>query len=143
MISQTGEYALRAAVYLAMSGDKPRTAKDIADATQVPSFYVSKVMHSLVRAGVASSRRGLGGGFVLSRPKDQISVLDVLNSVDSAIQRITRCPLGIENHDQLCPLHRLIDDAVHSTEKIFQKTTLDQLVSGPGGIASLCGVDKK
>ena len=50
MISQTAEYALRAAVHLAANPDSgPAAAKDIADAVQVPVGYLQKVLRMLCR----------------------------------------------------------------------------------------------
>ena len=58
MLSQTVEYALRAATFLATSADEPRTVEQIADATRVPMAYLAKVMQALVRGGIVSSQRG-------------------------------------------------------------------------------------
>ena len=52
MFSQTTEYALRAAVYLAQEPERVRTTREIAEATSVPVDYLAKVMRSLVRAGL-------------------------------------------------------------------------------------------
>ncbi|NUQ01687.1 MAG: Rrf2 family transcriptional regulator, partial [Armatimonadetes bacterium] len=94
MISQTAEYALRAIVCLAAQPEGRLTTPQIAGATRVPAGYLSKVLQLLGRAGLVRSQRGLGGGFVLARPAELISVLDVVNAVDP-IQRITGCPLEL------------------------------------------------
>ena len=56
MLSQTVEYALRAAVYLANQAPAPRTTEQIADVTKVPQAYLSKVMQSLARSGIVQRR---------------------------------------------------------------------------------------
>ena len=138
MISTTGEYALRAAVHMARNEGAPQTASLIAEATKVPQGYLSKIMQSLVKGGLVKSQRGLHGGFVLSRPASEISVLDVLKAIDAAPQRITRCPLGITGHKGLCPLHRLVDEAVANTEKAFAASDLETLSRSTRGISALC-----
>ena len=100
MISLTAEYALRAVSWLASNGKEPLVNRDIADATQVPSGYLAKVLQSLGRAGLVTSQRGLGGGFVLGRSAEEISVLDVVNAVDP-LERIESCPLHIEHTTKL------------------------------------------
>jgi Rrf2 family transcriptional regulator, nitric oxide-sensitive transcriptional repressor len=65
MISQTVEYALRAACYLAQQAPAARTTHQIAEATHVPAAYLSKVLQSLNRAGIIQSQRGVGGGISL------------------------------------------------------------------------------
>lgn len=127
MISQTAEYALRAMVFLAMRG-QAATTEQIAQVTKVPPGYLSKILQQLGRARLVNSQRGLGGGFVLSRPIDQISVLDVVNAVDP-IEPIKKCPLGIESHGfNLCPLHKRISEATAAVEQAFAKSTLLELV---------------
>ena len=56
LLSQTVEYALRAAVHLARESGGC-TSEEIARATKVPSAYLAKVMQSLGRAGLVRSRR--------------------------------------------------------------------------------------
>ncbi len=138
MISQTAEYALRAIVHLATvasNGDfegtqSPvvlQTAQQIATATQVPLSYLSKVLQTLARAGLIISQRGAGGGFSLARSPDEITVYDVVQTVDP-IQRIASCPLGLEAHqDFLCPLHARLDAATAIVEQSFRDTTIAAL----------------
>ena len=49
MFSQTAEYALRAVVSLADSDGRPLTTQQLAETTQVPLDYLSKVMQALGR----------------------------------------------------------------------------------------------
>ena len=127
MISQTAEYALRAAVFLAMH-KMPATSEQIAEATKVPPGYLSKILQKLVKEGFVQSQRGLGGGYALQGAPERISILAVVNAVDP-IERLLSCPLGIESHGQtLCPLHKRISDATASVEEAFASITLDQLI---------------
>jgi Rrf2 family protein len=127
MFSQTVEYALRAMVYLASQPEEASNSEKIAEATQVPAGYLSKVMRDLVVGGLLSSQRGPNGGFTLARPADKISILDVINSVDP-IRRISECPLGNPLHVKLCPLHQRLDNALAAIETEFAKTSLDEII---------------
>lgn len=142
MITTTGEYALRAAVFLAQHHPDPQTTAVIAEGTKVPPGYLAKIMQSLVRADLIHSQRGLHGGFTLLRPPADITVLDVLAAVDAAPQRIKRCPLGLKGHVRLCPVHRLVDEAVAQAEKAFSSASLEELSKSSRGIAPLCNTPK-
>lgn len=131
MISQTAEYALRAIVYLADQNDAPRTTTQIAEITRVPAGYLAKVMQSLSRAGLVHAQRGLHGGFSLARPASELTVLDVVQAVDP-LKRITHCPLGLEGHTSLCPLHRRLDNAVAMVEEALRSSTIAELLAEPG-----------
>src|SRR6185436_10357400 len=97
MFSQTVEYSLRAIVWLAAHADAPQTNQQIADATLVPAGYLAKVMQSLGRGGMVTAQRGRRGGFLLAKPAAEVTVLEVINTVEP-IQRIRECPLGIVSH---------------------------------------------
>jgi len=138
VISQTVEYALRAVVHLASEAPAGRTTDQIATATHVPRAYLSKVLQSLVRAGVVRSQRGIGGGITLTKPVDEITILEVVNAVDP-MQRIRTCPLDLAAHGvHLCPLHKRLDNALATVEEAFQDTTLGELLAEPTRSISLC-----
>lgn len=138
MFSQTVEYALRAIVYLAGDPDAARTSGQISEVTKVPQAYLSKVLKGLSEAGLLSSQRGVGGGFILARKPKELTILEVVNAVDP-IRRIRTCPLGISTHgSRLCPLHRRVDDALASVEKAFGTTTLAEVLADPNPSIPLC-----
>ncbi len=137
MISQTVEYALRAMVTLAYRAGDAMTVHEIAEVTRVPAPYLSKLMQGMVRSGLLKSRRGLGGGFTLSRPPDAITMWDILQAVDP-LKRIHSCPLEIEGHEELCPLHRRVDAALAGVESAFKGTTLAEVIAESGSDSPLC-----
>ncbi len=135
MISQTAEYALRAIVFLADQA-LPRTTNEIAEKTQSPAGYLSKVMQSLSKAGLVHSQRGLHGGFVLTVAPEELTVLQVVNAVEP-IRRFHECPLGLHGIN-LCPLHRKLDDAAKVIEETFGDTTIAELNHVPASRKPLC-----
>lgn len=138
MVSLTAEYALRAIVWIARRPGKALGTRGIAEATQVPVGYMSKVLQALARSGLVRSWPGRRGGFVLGREPEAISVLDVVQAVDP-IRRIERCPLGHRQHDDnLCPLHRRLDQAVALVERAFAESTIAELVAEAATAEVLC-----
>ena len=130
MFSETTEYALRAIVYLAAQEGQPRTVQQIAAATCTKAGYLSKVMQGLSRKGLVSSQRGLGGGFTLAVEADKLTVLDVVQAVEP-LKRITKCPLGLKGHVNLCPLHRRLDHAIALVENALRQSTIAELLAEP------------
>ena len=127
-LTQTAEYALRAAAWLAQNHGEAQTAPQIATATQVPTSYLPKVLQPLVRAGLLSGQRGLGGGYALIPDPKNLTMLDVVNAVDP-IQRIRQCPLSLESHGaRLCPLHGVLDQLLEQEEKRLASVTLQDLI---------------
>jgi len=138
MFSQTVEYALRAVVQLAYVSPKSTTTASLAEVTRVPPAYLAKVVHALVKSGIAMSQRGIGGGVSLAREPSQLTILDIVNAVDP-IRRIKSCPLGLSTHGaNLCPLHRRMDAALAQVEQAFGSTTLAEVLEEPGRVKPLC-----
>ena len=134
MISQTSEYALRAVACLARRPAEPMTTQQIAVASRVSAGYLAKILQALARAGIVTGQRGLGGGFLLARRPEQLSLLDVVRVADGS-RRITACPLGIPGHGpDLCPLHRRLDDAAALAEKTLSGVTIADVLYEP-----MCG----
>ena len=120
---------MRAVLALAAGDGNPMTTRQIAETMMVPQSYLSKVLQALVRGGLVYSTRGLRGGFVLVRSAPEITLLEILNSVNP-LQRIESCPLDLdEHHTALCPLHRRLDQAMAMVEEAFSATTLEEILS--------------
>ncbi len=131
MLSQTAEYALRAAVLLARAPDQFVPAAVLAKAAGVPPPYLAKLLGALARAGLVEARRGPGGGARLAFAPESLSALDVVEAVEP-VARIRHCPLGREEHGtRLCALHRRIDEAIEATQAALASTTLETLVDRP------------
>jgi Rrf2 family protein len=124
------EYALRAMACLALEPEERTSSSALAERTQVPSDYLAKVLQQLSAAGLIEGRRGVGGGYRLSRAPEDINLLDVINAVEP-LERITSCPLNLESHGpNLCPLHRRMDQAIVRVIDVFEGSTLRDLLSG-------------
>lgn len=83
-LSSRVEYALLALLELAShSGDPtPLTISQITAKQPIPDRYLEQILTGLRRDGIVQSQRGAKGGYVLARKPWQVSVLDVVASVD-------------------------------------------------------------
>lgn len=143
MLSQTAEYALRAMVCLSLTPNELVPTSVLAEGTKVPAHYLAKVLQSLAASDLIVGRRGVGGGYKLAQPADQINLMDVINAV-SPVQRIDTCPLGITDHGpDLCPLHKKVDQAAKSVIDIFSGASLADLISEPNTNTPLCDAHKR
>jgi Rrf2 family protein len=119
----SAKYAIRAMVCLAINnGDgQPFSAAAVAEAEQIPPFYLAKVLQDLGRAGLLKSARGRGGGFSLSRPADEITLMEIVAAVEDSRRLETECVLGIDDcaDEAPCPMH--------DTWKNFRDRALDAM----------------
>lgn len=86
-VSTRGDYASRALLSLALhDGGGPTSVRDIAERTGLPQPYLEQILLALKGAGLVRSKRGVGGGYVLSRDPAEITLAQIVSAVDGPIQ---------------------------------------------------------
>lgn len=130
MLSQTAEYALRAALYLAREPNRrPITADTIARALGAPPNYMSKTLNTLAKAGILAGMRGPTGGFMLVRDPARLTVAEVIGTFDEPTAR-PMCLLGGRpcNAEHPCQAHvRWVAVTAAMREPLTSTTVADLL----------------
>jgi len=105
-MTQSTGYAITALGYVAAGGGNPMLIKDIAEATGLPHPYLAKIIHTLARRGLVVTRRGVGGGVLLSRAALEITLFDIADALDDPLLD-QRCMLGNAHcsDERACPAH--------------------------------------
>lgn len=111
-LNQATDYAFRAVLVLArLRPGEVVDARTIAAEEQIPLRFLLRILRSLVKAGIAASHRGAGGGYALARRPGEVTLLDVVEAVEGPI-RINRCLLDPEYCSKRwadrCPVHRVL-----------------------------------
>ncbi len=139
MVSKTGEYALRAVVYIVTEGKgASMRANEIAKALGVPANYLSKTLHQLARAGILSSERGPRGGFRLASSPEDLSLADVLEPLDPTWIECG-CLLGLRrcSDRNSCPLHERWKKVREPICQFFRETTLADVLKAPSAVPGI------
>lgn len=85
-LTRKGEYAIRGIVYLATQPiDQVCLLSDIAAAVDVPQTFLAKIFQQFSKIGLVRSYRGTGGGFILGRAPEKITLLEVVEAVEGPI----------------------------------------------------------
>ncbi len=131
-LSKRGDYVVRSAISLARAYDTAswRKIREVVEETDVPQTFASQILADLVRAGLASSRAGRTGGYRLSRPPSEVSVLEVIEAGEGPL-RSERCALGEGpcRWENVCPLHETWTAATAALRELLSRTTLAELAS--------------
>ena len=64
---------------------RPTSVRDIADRTGLPQPYLEQILLALKGAGLVRSKRGVGGGYVLARPPEAITLGQIVSAVEGPI----------------------------------------------------------
>lgn len=133
MLSLTGEYALRAIVYLTQNAERcPIPGREIAEEAGIPAKYLSKILGDLVRHGVLNSSRGKSGGFRLRRSAQETMLYDVLRPFEQFDP--IRCPFGNDrcNEEDPCLAHTQWKHVVETERRFLLDTSVyDVAVKAP------------
>src|ERR1700759_5657607 len=84
-ITSKSRYAVVALAELARSGERPVPIKELAERRDIPEQFLEQLFSTLRRAGLLTSHRGMRGGYTLSRPAEEITVLEVVQTLDGKI----------------------------------------------------------
>lgn len=88
-LSTKGRYGLRAMIDLAIhSQNETVSIASIAARQKISESYLEQLIPKLRKAGMISSVRGAGGGYVLAKPASEISVGDVLRALEGSLDPV-------------------------------------------------------
>lgn len=129
MLSQTAEYALRAALAMAEQPEDAVRVGDLATRLRVPQNYLSKTLHQLARSGILVSTRGKYGGFRLARAPEEISLYEIVAPFERFGDK-RPCLLGRAVCSDLapCAAHDRWKDVKARTNAFFLNTSLKDLI---------------
>jgi Rrf2 family protein len=84
-ISAKADYAVRAALELALAGDEALSADAVARRQDIPVQFLHKIFHEMRRARLVTTQRGREGGHRLARPAAEITVADILRAIEGPL----------------------------------------------------------
>jgi Rrf2 family iron-sulfur cluster assembly transcriptional regulator len=137
-VSTRGDYASRALLSLVLHGtDAPTSVRDLADRTGLPQPYLEQILLTLKGVGLVHSKRGVGGGYTLARPADQVTLAEIVAAVDGPI---VAGDFGLPhqdgacNHEGQCVLLGVwADVGSHMREHLSSYTLADLAAQAQGG----------
>lgn len=130
-LTRKGEYAIRGIVYLAGKPiDKVCLLSDIAAAVNVPPTFLAKIFQQFSKIGLVKSFRGTGGGFMLGRPPESITLLEVVEAVEGPIIP-NRCVVSPSDCERsvYCTVHPIWRRVQGEVRGVLEGVTLKELIS--------------
>lgn len=139
-VSTRGDYASRALLSLALHDNLtvPTSVRDLAQRTGLPQPYLEQILLSLKGVGLVRSKRGVGGGYVLARPTESITLADVVAAVDGPIVAGDFGQPhqdGACDHEGQCVLLGVWADVGHHMRDHLSSFTLADMVRQARGVA--------
>jgi Rrf2 family protein len=136
MLSKTALLATRALLVLAcQSAGQVMSPRKIASYLDESPAYLAKVLRLLVRAGILRAERGVAGGVFLSRPSNEITLLQIVEACQGVIQG-DYCQ-QLDDSDAVCAFHQASVELERAIVGVLRRWTLADLEKRPSPMAAL------
>ena len=136
-ISAKADYAVRAALELAVAADDTSLKAEVIAASQgVPHKFLEGILGDLRRGGLVASQRGGKGGYRLARPSAEIAMTDAVRALEGPLLEMP-CA-GVEDLEhcdrpQPCSVHEVFQRVYESLSATLGGTSLADVAATAGG----------
>ena len=130
MISTTIQHSLRALGHLSrLEPGESMVGHKLAEHAEVPASYLSKILRTLVRSGLVEATRGLHGGYRLARPAGEITLRQVVESLEPETLEAVCFLHGKKpcSNQQACPIHERFQKVREASVAFLANSTLEDL----------------
>src|SRR3954470_13015355 len=132
-VSAKTDYALRAVVELASSGDgtTPVKGERLATSQGIPLRFLENILLQLRHAGLIDSRRGAEGGYRLARPAEDIALADVIRAIDGPLAGVGgQRPETLDFQGSAEPLKDVWVAVRASLRSVLEQVTIADIAAG-------------
>jgi len=131
-LTSKGRYAVMAMADLAKNNDRePISLSEISLRQGISMSYLEQLFLKLRKNNLVQSERGPSGGYVLTKPPEEIQLLSIINAVDEKIKTV-KCRKESKkgcNHKSIkCITHNLWEDLEAHINKFFESNTLNDIL---------------
>src|SRR6187549_2434631 len=81
-ITVSVEYGIHCLLWLVDSDGTPMSARDMAELQGISASFLAKIFPKLEKAGIVCASEGVRGGYLLARPPEQVTFLQVVEAID-------------------------------------------------------------
>ena len=134
-LSTRGEYALRALLVLGqdyLEDDSVVRIQEISAKQNIPKRFLEQILNDLKSARIVESKRGVAGGYRLSRPPENITLAEIIRHVEGALAPVScvserfyekcSCP-----DEARCAIRSVMKEARDAVVKVVERVTVAEL----------------
>lgn len=139
MLSRKTKYGLKALTYLArQDNDVPTQIVVISESENISQKFLESILLILRKAKILESKKGKGGGYFLAKPPEAITIASVYRVLEGPIALVPCVSLNFYEkcadcpNEDACSVHNLMVKVRDTNLKIFENTTLADLIQLKG-----------
>ena len=131
-LTSKGRYAVMAMADLAkINRDKPTSLSEISLRQGISISFLEQIFLKLRKNNLVYSLRGPSGGYLLSKPPDEIKLSSIIKAVDEKVQTVgckKESKKGCTGKSVKCITHNLWDDLENHINSFFENNTLNDII---------------
>ena len=134
MLSMKAKYALRALIVLSTNEKKMLQSKAIAQQADVPAKFLETILAELKNNQMVDSKRGIFGGYFLSKPASDIQIGEVIRVLDgtlaplacASVHQYKKCDDCLD--EETCVIRKLMVNVRNAISDVLDHHTLADLL---------------
>ena len=131
-LNSKGRYAVQALADIASNNDKtPTNLAEISLRQGISISFLEQIFLKLKKKNLVKSLRGPSGGYILSRPSNEITLSSIIDAVDEKVKTVAckkDSKKGCNGKLTKCITHNLWDDLENHINHFFEKNTLKDII---------------
>ncbi len=130
LLTKKSEYALLSLISIAKS-DEPKNVDVLSRELNISKSFLAKIMQNLAKNEIVKSYKGVNGGFVLNKPYDNITILEITTAAEEKIPSVFECSPSVESCPSdigsLCTLWPLLNNLQGKINIFLEELTLKDI----------------
>jgi Rrf2 family protein len=129
LVTREADYAIRCVLEVATHGRI--SAAEVARTRSISRTFLGKIVQTLAKAGIVSTRRGVGGGISLAVAPEDLTLLQIIEAIEGPLV-LNECLVSQPDCPQIavCPAYPYLCEAQRSLRHIFDVTVAEMLRRG-------------
>jgi len=130
LLTKKSEYALLSLISISKHAE-PVNVDILSKELEISKSFLAKIMQNLAKEGLVVSHRGVNGGFVLNKPIDKLTILEVVIAAEERSPMVFECSHSLDscpgNRAKLCTIWPLLNNLQHKVNDLLSTLTLKDI----------------
>lgn len=130
LLTKKSEYALLSLISIAKSSE-PKNVDVLSKELDISKSFLAKIMQNLAKHKLVISHRGVNGGFLLKKPLEDITVLEIVEAAEERIPMVFECSPSLQscpnNKAKFCTIWPLLNNLQFKVNDFLSKLTLKDI----------------
>ncbi len=130
LFTKASEYALLSVAILAKS-NTPKNVEALAKDLNISKSFLAKILQNLAKNSILISHKGVNGGFSLQKNAKNISILEIISTVENKPIQVLECTLDISccpNNPNSCIVLPFFNRLQNKIDNFLKELTIDDLI---------------